>query len=77
MRQLNLTPQVIVGHSAGAAIAAHMTLHFDSAARSTLIGLNPAWLPLPGVATPTEAFAAERMNRGIRKALAGRNVSDV
>jgi magnesium chelatase accessory protein len=51
MLQLNLTPQVIVGHSAGAAIAAHMALHFDSASRSTLIGLNPAWLPLPGVAS--------------------------
>ena len=51
MLQLNLTPQVIVGHSAGAAIAAHMALHFDSTSRSTLIGLNPAWLPLPGVAS--------------------------
>jgi magnesium chelatase accessory protein len=49
--QLQLTPQVIVGHSAGAAIAAHMALHMDSLARSTLIGLNPAWLPLPGVAS--------------------------
>jgi magnesium chelatase accessory protein len=49
--QLNLTPQVIVGHSAGAAIAAHMALHFESASRCTLIGLNPAWLPLPGVAS--------------------------
>jgi molecular chaperone HscA len=29
------------------------------------------------LALRTEAFAAERMNRGIRKALAGRNVSDV
>ena len=29
MLQLQLTPQVIVGHSAGAAIAAHMALHFD------------------------------------------------
>lgn len=49
--QLQLTPQVIVGHSAGAAIAAHMALHDDSLARSTLIGLNPAWLPLPGLAS--------------------------
>ena len=49
--QLDLTPQVIVGHSAGAAIAAHMVLHFGSLSRSTLIGLNPAWLPLPGVAS--------------------------
>jgi magnesium chelatase accessory protein len=51
MRQLDLTPQVIVGHSAGAAIAAHMVLHHSSMAHSTLIGLNPAWLPLPGVAS--------------------------
>lgn len=49
--QLQLTPQIIVGHSAGAAIAAHMALHFDSAKHSTLVGLNPAWLPLPGVAS--------------------------
>ncbi|MEY4693672.1 MAG: Fluoroacetate dehalogenase [Pseudomonadota bacterium] len=51
MLQLNLTPQVIVGHSAGAAIAAHMALHFSSLSGTTLIGLNPAWLPLPGVAS--------------------------
>ncbi len=51
MLQLQLTPQVIVGHSAGAAIAAHMVLNVPSLARSTLIGLNPAWLPLPGVAS--------------------------
>jgi len=51
MRQLDLTPQVIVGHSAGAAIAAHMALNIDSLAHSTLIGLNPAWLPLHGVSS--------------------------
>lgn len=51
MRQLDLTPQVIVGHSAGAAIAAHMALNIDSMAHSTLIGLNPAWLPLHGVSS--------------------------
>ena len=50
MRQLGLTPQVLVGHSAGAAIAAHMVLSHSSMAQSTLIGLNPAWLPLPGAA---------------------------
>jgi len=49
--QLNLTPEVIVGHSAGAAIAAHMVLQHSSLARSTVIGLNPAWLPLPGLAS--------------------------
>lgn len=51
MRQLNLNPQVIVGHSAGAAIGAHMVLSHASMAHSTLIGLNPAWLPLPGVSS--------------------------
>lgn len=51
MRQLNLTPQVIVGHSAGAAIGAHMVLSHASLAHSTLIGLNPAWLPLPGMSS--------------------------
>ena len=51
MLQLDLTPQVIVGHSAGAAIAAHMALQHQRMAQSTLIGLNPAWLPLPGVAS--------------------------
>jgi len=50
MLQLGLTPQVLVGHSAGAAIAAQMVLEYSSMARSTLIGLNPAWLPLPGIA---------------------------
>ena len=52
MVQLNLRPQVLVGHSAGAAIAAHMALHHTNLTRhSTLIGLNPAWLPLPGLAS--------------------------
>ena len=51
MLQLDLTPTVIVGHSAGAAIAAHMVLQHSKMAQSTLIGLNPAWLPLPGVAS--------------------------
>jgi molecular chaperone HscA len=32
---------------------------------------------LKAVAEGTEAFAAERMNRGIRQALAGRRVEDV
>ena len=51
MLQLNLNPDVIVGHSAGAAIAAHMALHHTRMSHSVLIGLNPAWLPLPGVAS--------------------------
>ena len=51
MLQMALTPDVIVGHSAGGAIAAHMALHHSRMAHSTLIGLNPAWLPLPGLAS--------------------------
>ncbi len=51
MHQLGLTPQVIVGHSAGAAIAAHMVLEHSTMAQTALIGLNPAWLPLPGMAS--------------------------
>jgi magnesium chelatase accessory protein len=51
MLQLDVTPQAIAGHSAGAAIAAHMALVHTRMAHSALIGLNPAWLPLPGVAS--------------------------
>ncbi len=49
--QLQLSPQMIVGHSAGAAIAAQMALEQAPLANSRLIGLNPAWLPLPGTAS--------------------------
>ncbi|MFM8690803.1 MAG: alpha/beta fold hydrolase BchO [Limnohabitans sp.] len=74
MLQLELSPQVIVGHSAGGAIGAHMVLQHSRMAHSTLIGLNPAWLPLPGVASwlfgpaakvaainPLSAWATARM----------------
>jgi magnesium chelatase accessory protein len=46
---LDLTPQVIVGHSAGAAIAIRMAL--DGASAKTVIALNPALLPFPGLAS--------------------------
>jgi magnesium chelatase accessory protein len=45
---LDLTPDVIVGHSAGAAIAIRMVL--DGAPAKTVIALNPALLPFPGLA---------------------------
>ena len=45
---LNITPTVIAGHSAGAAIGAHMVLHQAELAQTHLMGLNPAWLPIPG-----------------------------
>ena len=51
IRQLNLQPSVLVGHSAGAAIAANMVLRDDTLSTAHLIGMNPAWLPLPGLST--------------------------
>ena len=49
MLQLNLSPAIIAGHSAGAAIAANFILQQRSLQATRLIGLNPAWLPLPGL----------------------------
>lgn len=40
---------VFIGHSAGAAIAMQMVLD-QSLQPQALIGINPAWLPLPGLA---------------------------
>lgn len=49
LAHLELWPVAILGHSAGAAVAAHMSLH--SATRAPAVaGLNPAWLPQPGAA---------------------------
>lgn len=48
---LSLTPQAVIGHSAGAAVGmAYVLAHTAPEARLPLVGLNPAWLPLPGVA---------------------------
>jgi magnesium chelatase accessory protein len=61
LRTLKLQPQVAVGHSAGGAVAAQWVLDHQSqtpAASPILIGLNPAWLPMPGAANwmfPTAA----------------------
>ncbi len=51
---LGLMPHVVVGHSAGGAVAAQWVLDRQSAQPAhgpTLIGLNPAWLPIPGMAS--------------------------
>ena len=51
---LHLQPQVVVGHSAGGAVAAQWVLDHRShtpAHQPALIGLNPAWLPIPGMAS--------------------------
>ena len=50
MADLQLQPQVIVGHSAGAAVAAQMVLTAPPENRPLLVALNPAWLPMPGMA---------------------------
>ncbi|NVO05627.1 MAG: alpha/beta fold hydrolase [Rhodoferax sp.] len=47
---LQLWPQAIVGHSAGAAIGAQLILQQPQRPTPVLIGLNPAWFPLRGVA---------------------------
>jgi magnesium chelatase accessory protein len=47
--QLNVTPSILGGHSAGAAIAANMLLQQRDRSQVQLIGFNPAWLPLPGL----------------------------
>jgi magnesium chelatase accessory protein len=50
LQHLELWPEAIVGHSAGAAVGAQLILQQPLAPTTTLIGLNPAWLPLPGLA---------------------------
>jgi magnesium chelatase accessory protein len=50
LAHLQLWPQAIVGHSAGAAIAAQLVLQHGKHPAPVLIGLNPAWLPLHGIA---------------------------
>jgi len=49
MQKLGVAVDVFIGHSAGAAIAGCMVID-HSLTPQTLIGINPAWLPLPGLA---------------------------
>jgi magnesium chelatase accessory protein len=49
LRQLDWSAQALIGHSAGAAIAAQMVLD-QGLKPQVLMGINPAWLPLPGLA---------------------------
>ena len=49
LEALALRPEAVVGHSAGAAIAARMSLDGDLSCRA-LVSLNGALLPLPGMA---------------------------
>ncbi len=59
MTSLRLQPQVIVGHSAGAAVGAEMVLKSTQTVKPGLVGLNPAWLPMPGFAGWVFAPAAK------------------
>jgi magnesium chelatase accessory protein len=49
LRRLDVKPEIVVGHSAGAAIAARMCLDGRIAPR-LLVGLNGAFMPFGGVA---------------------------
>lgn len=48
LTKLDLKPDILVGHSAGAAIAIRMAL--DGLAANSIVALNPALLPFPGLA---------------------------
>ena len=50
MVELDIEPQAIVGHSAGAALAAQLVLDRAGRPPCPIVGLNPAWLPLDGAA---------------------------
>ena len=49
MQSLAVPVDVFIGHSAGAAIAAQMVIA-QQLTPQALVGINPAWLPLPGLA---------------------------
>lgn len=51
LEHLQVWPSAIIGHSAGAAVGAQLILEHANAPETALIGLNPAWLPLPGLAS--------------------------
>lgn len=50
MTQLQTWPSVVVGHSAGATLAARWLLNHPDRPAPHLVAFNPAWLPLSGAA---------------------------
>ena len=50
MMQLQTWPSVVVGHSAGATLAARWLLNHPERPAPALVAFNPAWLPLSGAA---------------------------
>jgi len=63
LKQLDLTPTIVVGHSAGAAILARMCLDGDIDPR-VLVSLNGALLPLSGMRATWFSPAAKLLARG-------------
>lgn len=47
---LHIWPTAVIGHSAGACLAAKLLLNTPNLPTPALVALNPAWLPLPGLA---------------------------
>lgn len=47
---LHIWPTAVMGHSAGACLVAKLLLNTPNLPTPALIALNPAWLPLPGLA---------------------------
>ncbi|WP_119169159.1 alpha/beta fold hydrolase BchO [Algihabitans albus] len=85
LRQLDLSPTLVAGHSAGAAVLARMCLK-DQIAPAALIALNGALLPYPGASSPWFAptvklavwnpvvprvFSARADERSVRRLIAG------
>ena len=47
---LHIWPAAVIGHSAGACLAAKLVLSTPNLPAPAVVALNPAWLPLPGLA---------------------------
>jgi len=59
MTQLQTWPSVVVGHSAGATLAARWLLNHPDRPAPDLVVFNPAWLPLSGAAHWLFPFSAK------------------
>lgn len=62
MEHLGMRPKLLVGHSAGAVIATHMSLHTQSAP-AAIISLNGAFLPFGSAAAPVFNRMAKWLSR--------------